>query len=237
MLREKSYGKEVTASICSSFRGFVLSINYKSLSGCISNIKKALERIQQSTYLNDLVLKIFTFETGSKEMYSQIKLDLSAIADRAVESKVDTIKRRLSGLQQRFSGQGFSQISMGLEMGADSQRVSGFEDILSELDELVSKKERDKRSVSCTDEFDTHENNLLQNKLSSRLLFSKAHAGESGVSTQVGSKIEGASKLMCRSSINKNLGRKISGVEKSSHKAMQLAVQIQINVPMTLLQP
>jgi hypothetical protein len=84
IFKEKNFGKTTSVQICRSFREFVLSVNYKELSSCISSIKKAIERVQQPTYLSDLVLKIFTFESGSKEMYSQIKMDLSVITDRAI---------------------------------------------------------------------------------------------------------------------------------------------------------
>lgn len=152
LFKEKLFHGGATAQSCESFRSFVLSINYKELSTCISNIKKAVDRVQQPSYLADLVLKIFTFESGSKEMYNQIQLDLAPIAGKAVESKVDLIKRRLSHIQEALHD--VKDLNASRREGSmnvsDAKRLE-MDDVMSELDSLISKKDIAKKVSQCTD--------------------------------------------------------------------------------------
>ena len=52
---------------------------------------------------------------------------------------------------------------------------SGMEDVISELDGLVSKKQKYKQSSFCTEEFDTRKKNNVWPKMATRVLQSKLH--------------------------------------------------------------
>jgi hypothetical protein len=44
--------------VCREFQEFVQSVNYKELSASISTLKKSVERVKSSTYLDEIMMKV-----------------------------------------------------------------------------------------------------------------------------------------------------------------------------------